>query len=131
MAADVGHTLGLTVRATDAAGVTTAYSSLAGPVAETASTLVVRKQPTLAGIPAVGQALLAQGTSFTQAPESLAYAWLRCNANGRLCVPIAGAVSDGYTVTTDDAGHALVCRVTATAAGVKAVVLSTAATIPA
>ncbi len=131
VAADVGGTLGLTVRATDAAGTTTAYSSLAGVVAETAAPLVVRTPPSLAGIPSVGQALNAQGGTFTQAPESLAYAWLRCNANGRVCVAIAGAVSNGYTVTKDDAGHALVCRVTASSAGAKAAALSTAATIPA
>ena len=101
-------------------------------VAEAASALVVRAQPVPAGIPAVGQALVAQGSSFTQAPASLAYAWLRCNANGRVCIPIASAVAEGYTVTREDAGHALVCQVTAAAvAGTKAVVLSTAATIPA
>jgi hypothetical protein len=100
-------------------------------VAEGPSALVVRAQPVLAGIPAVGQALVAQGSSFTQAPASLAYAWLRCNANGRVCVPIASAVAEGYTVTRDDAGHALVCQVTAAAGGTRAVVLSTAATIPA
>ena len=85
----------------------------------------------LAGIPAVGQGLTVQGGSFTAAPASLAYAWLRCNANGRLCVPVAGAAAEVYTVTREDSGHALVCQVTAAAAGARAVVLSTAATIPA
>jgi hypothetical protein len=131
VAADIGHTLGLTVRATDATGVATAYSSLTGVVAAAASALVVRTQPALAGIPAVGQGLTVQGGSFTAAPASLAYAWLRCNANGRLCVPVAGAAAEVYTVTREDSGHALVCQVTAAAAGARAVVLSTAATIPA
>ena len=129
VAADVAHTLGLAVRATDSTGVTTAYSSLAGVVAAP-STAAARTQPAAAGIPAVGQTLAVTGGRFTTAAESLAYAWLRCNANGRVCVPIAGALSERYAVTRDDAGHALVARVTATTAGVKAVVLTTAATIP-
>jgi hypothetical protein len=69
--------------------------------------------------------------SFTAVPESLAYTWLRCNANGRVCTPIAGAGAASYVVTPDDAGHALVSQVTATSKGRKVVVLSTAALVPA
>jgi hypothetical protein len=131
VAADVSHTLALTVRATDTAGTTAAYSSLVGLVAGAGSTLVPRTQPSLAGIPAVGQTLTVTGGTFRATPTSLAYAWLRCNANGRVCAPIAGATSAGYVVTRDDAGHALVGEVTAAAAGARQVVLTTAASIPA
>jgi hypothetical protein len=131
VAADVSHTLALTVRATDAAGTTAAYSSLAGLVAGAGSTVATRAQPALAGIPALGQTLTVTGGRFTATPTSLAYAWLRCNANGRVCIAIAGATSAGYVVTRDDAGHALVGEVTAAAAGAKQVVLTTAASIPA
>jgi hypothetical protein len=130
VAADVGQTLALTVRAADATGSAAAYSSLAGVVAAS-STLAARAQAGLAGIPAVGQTLTVTGGTFTTAAKSLSYAWLRCNANGRLCAPIAGAASADYVVTRDDAGHALVGLVTASTAGGKAVVLTTAATIPA
>jgi hypothetical protein len=131
VAADVSHTLALTVRATDAAGTTAAYSSLAGLVAGAGSTLVARSQPALAGIPAVGQTLTVTGGTFTATPTTLGYAWLRCNPNGRVCAPIASATTTGYVVTRDDAGHALVGEVTAAAAGAKQVVLTTAASIPA
>jgi hypothetical protein len=131
VAADVSHTLGLTVRATDVAGTTAAYSSLAGLVAGAGSTLVTRAQPGLSGIPALGQTLTVTGGTFTTTPATLAYAWLRCNANGRVCIAIPGATSSGYVVTRDDAGHALAGEVTAAAAGAKQVVLTTAASIPA
>jgi hypothetical protein len=71
------------------------------------------------------------GGTFTATPATLAYAWLRCNANGRVCMAIAGATTAGYVVTRDDAGHALVGEVTAAAAGAKQVVLTTAASIAA
>ena len=65
VAADVAHALALTVRATDAAGSTTAYSALAGLVAATDAILAARTQPSLAGIPSVGQTLAVQGSTYT------------------------------------------------------------------
>jgi hypothetical protein len=127
VAADAGHALGLTVSATDTAGTTAAYSSLAGLVAPAAATLAARAQPALTGM----QTLAVTGGSYTVKPTSLAYAWLRCNANARACTPIAGATGDSYTVTPDDAGHALIAAVTAAAAGTRQVVLTTAALVPA
>ncbi len=91
VAVDVSHTIGLTVRATDSAGGTIAYSSLAGVVGSESSSFAARAQPALTGNASVGQLLAVTHGSFTAVPESLAYAWLRCNANGRLCSPIAGA----------------------------------------
>jgi hypothetical protein len=131
VAADTARTLALTVRATDTTGTTAAYSSLAGLVAPSSATLAARVQPSPAGIPAVGQTLTVTGGTFTAKPESFTYGWLRCNANGRACVAIAGATSDRYVVAKEDAGHTLVAAVTAAAAGTKQVVLTTAASVPA
>jgi hypothetical protein len=131
VAADVAHTLALTVRATDTTGTTAAYSSLAGLVALPNASLAARAQPALAGSPAVGQELTVTGGAYTTTPSALTYAWLRCNANGRACTPIAGAAGDSYTVAADDAGHALIAAVTAAAAGTKQVVLTTTASVPA
>jgi len=114
VAADVGHTLGLTVHATDATGTTTVYAPLAGTIAKVGG-LAASAQPTLTGTATVGATLdVAQG-GWTSTPASFAYVWLRCNANGRLCTAIAGATADSYTVTADDNGHTLVATVTATA----------------
>ena len=128
VAGDVGHTLGLTVRATDATGTTAAYAPLAGTVAP-ADGLAASAQPTVSGTAAVGGTLkIAQG-GWTTAPSSFAYAWLRCNVNGRLCTAIAGATADSYTVTADDAGHTLVATVTATAGASNVPVLAVASPV--
>jgi len=112
---DVGHTLGVTVHATDSTGTATAYSPVAGVVASSASTLVVTRQPALTGSAVVGQTLTVKAGTWSSKPSSLTYAWLRCNPNGRACVPIAAATSATYAVTPLDSGHTLTASVTATA----------------
>ena len=115
VAADAGKTIGLTVRATDGTGTTAAYASLVGPVAPATSKLAATAQPTLAGTTTVGQTLQATQGTWTGAPASFTYAWLRCNANGRLCTAIAGATAASYVLTADDSGHTIVATLTATA----------------
>jgi hypothetical protein len=106
VAADVGKTIALTVKATDSTGTTAAYASAVGVVA--GPTTVATAQATLAGTPTVGQTL-----QITPAPATSTFAWLRCNANGRLCTAIACATAESYTLTADDTGH----KVIATAGG--------------
>jgi hypothetical protein len=110
---DVGQTIGLTVRATDKTGTTTAYAPLAGLVAAPGATPVATKQPPESGEPIVGQGLTAEAAAWTSVPAALKYAWLRCNANGRLCTAVAGATTNTYTLDADDAGHVLLAAVTA------------------
>jgi hypothetical protein len=114
-ARDVGHTLGFAVNATDSAGTTTAYAALLGPVAAAGATLVSTGSPAISGTPSPGQTLQVSSGSWSQPPSALGYQWQRCNPNGRLCTPIAGAVASSYTVTTDDSGHKLLAVVHATA----------------
>ncbi len=117
VAKDVGETIGLTVRATDATGSVAAYSSLIGPIADGAALLSATAQPSISGTPRTGQALTVSNGGWTVTPRRYAYRWLRCNANGRLCAAIPAAAGASYTVTPDDAGHALVGVVEARAAG--------------
>jgi hypothetical protein len=127
VASDVGKSIGLTVRATDSTGTTPAYGSLAGLVAAKGAAFAATAQPTLSGTGRVGQALAVKpGTWSGTAPSAFAYAWLRCNANGRLCAAIAGATAAGYTPTADDAAHTLVATVTATAGTATQAVLTVA-----
>lgn len=109
VARDAGATIGLTVRATDAAGTTAAYAPLAGIVAAASSKLAATSQPTLAR---TGELKVVPGT-WAGAPTAFRYAWLRCNANGRLCTRIAGAATDAYTPVAADEGHTIVAAVTA------------------
>jgi hypothetical protein len=126
VAADVGRTLGLTVRATDATGTTSAYSSIAGLVAAAGSTLVATAQPTLT---ATGATLQVRQGTWSATPSSYAYAWLRCNANARLCTPIAGATASAYTLEAGDSGKTVVARVTATAGTARQAVLTVASAV--
>jgi hypothetical protein len=112
---DLGNTLGLTVRATDATGTNPAYASLIGPVAAKSSPLYATAQPTITGTPTPGQTLQVSTGSWSQPPTAYNYRWERCNANGRLCALVPSVTAAGYTVTTADSGHVLVALVQATA----------------
>jgi hypothetical protein len=127
--ADVGKTIGLTVRATDSTGTTPAYGSLAGLVAAKTSALTAKSQPTLAGSATVGQVLTVTPGTWAGTPATFTYAWLRCNANGRLCVAIAGATAATYTLVADDAGHTVVANVNATAGTATQAVLTVASPV--
>ncbi|HUZ99394.1 MAG TPA: hypothetical protein VMU74_08540 [Gaiellaceae bacterium] len=126
--ADAGKTIGFTVTATDATSAKQpAYASLVGLVAASSATLVSTAQPKLV---AQGQALTADAGLWTATPTSVTYQWERCNANGRICAPIAGAASASYTLTSADSGHELVVLVAAHAGSATASALSDGATAP-
>jgi hypothetical protein len=110
---DAGHTIGLTVTATDSGGATPSYASLAGPVAAAKPLLVSTAQPQVTGLPVAGKPLQVTTGAWSPVPASVTYSWLRCNANGRVCAAIAGATSSTYTVSGADVGHALVALVQA------------------
>lgn len=122
--ADAGHTLALTVGATDTGGTTNAYAGVLGPVSVAASPLVETVQPTATGAVAAGTTVQVDGGTWSTKTDSLAYGWLRCNANGRLCAAISGASAQTYTVTAADTGHVLVALVTASAGGKQVSALS-------
>jgi hypothetical protein len=115
VAADVGKTIGLTVKATDSTGTASAYAGLVGTVASNAAALHATGAPQVTGTPALGQQLSATAGTWNVATSSTTYAWQRCNTNGRICVPIAGATASTYAPTADDVGHALVAVATAVA----------------
>jgi hypothetical protein len=94
-AKDAGKTLALTLKAKDADATVTVYLSAVGPVAANAPAV----QPKVTG------------TTTLTVDKGTTYQWLRCNANGRICVPIAGATQQSYAKTADDAGHAIVATV--------------------
>jgi hypothetical protein len=111
--ADIGATIGLTLKASDATGVKILYASLVGPVAAPTATLAPTVAPTITGTAEVGSALTALPGEWSAVSTGYAYAWLRCNLNGRVCAPIAGATSASYTPTAADSHHALVVQVKA------------------
>ena len=125
-ARDAGKTLGVTLRATDTTGTAIAYTSLVGPIAAASAPLAAITQPGISGQAKTGVELSAGGGSWTVAGAAMAFSWLRCNGNGRLCVAIPGATAAAYTPTSADVGHRLVSAVTATVAAGSATALSVA-----
>jgi len=123
---DAGKTIGLTVTATDSGGSTSAYASLAGPVAGARPLLVSTAQPQVTGLAVEGKPLQVTTGAWSPVPASITYSWLRCNANGRVCAAIAGADSSTYTVAGADGGHALVALVQARFGTTTQAALSTA-----
>jgi len=88
---------------------------------------VVRSAPRIVGRAAVGHRLRALAGTWTNAPTSVRYQWLRCNAAGRRCTQIRHATRAAYTPARGDIGHRLRVRVTASnAAGAGASATSAA-----
>jgi hypothetical protein len=106
--------MGLTVNASDSAGKASAYASLVGPVAAAGSSLIATAQPTVSGTGAARKPVSVTTGTWSPAATAYSYAWQRCNANGRICAPIAGATLATYTVVAADSGHQLLAIVQAT-----------------
>jgi hypothetical protein len=114
----------LTVKTADGASL---YAAAVGPVASKTAKLAETTQPKISGTPAVGQKLTVDNGTWKLAPTGYTYAWLRCNANGRLCTTIAAAAAAStYTLTAADAGKAIVASVTAAAGTTRQAVLTVA-----
>jgi hypothetical protein len=123
VAKDVGQTIGLTVTATDSTGTTSGYANLVGPIAAASSPLVSTIQPAITG--AANQALRVSEGLWSPTPTAVSYAWQRCTAGGRACVPIPNATTNSYSAGADDIGHALVVLVTAASGTTTASAFST------
>ena len=129
-ARDAGKTIGLALTAADSVDRATAYASLIGPVAAAGGTLTPVTLPTITGTARVGGELDVDAGQWSSKPRSYAYAWLRCNANARLCTAIASATGTSYRPVAGDAGHRIVVEVTANGAGATTQSALTAATAP-
>ena len=124
--ADVGHILVARVTATNAAGSASVDSSGIGPVE--AKPPGAKGRPWIRGTKRVGQTLSVLGPGWKRSPYMFRYQWLRCSAEGTVCVPISGKrkrcssgscirVSIGtdseYKLTKADVGHRLRIRAAA------------------
>lgn len=112
--ADIGDQIEVRVAATNASGTggpTT--SQMTQQVLSLAPASAV--PPSISGWPSVGQTVTATGGSWTNSPTSISYQWLSCSGwMGFSCVPIQGATSQSYTVTSADLGTGLEIDETAT-----------------
>jgi hypothetical protein len=117
---DAGHTIRVTVTATNTGGSTAANSQPTGVVSEPPPP---PPAPTNTSLPAIGgnttqgQQLTVSVGSWSNSPTSYSYQWQDCNGSGASCSNIAGASSSAYTLAVGDVGHTLRVVVTATNAG--------------
>jgi hypothetical protein len=109
---DVDHTLRVTVTAKNSDGSTSATSAPSAVVSSAAAPTNTGA-PTISGTVAIGQKLTASKGSWSNNPNSFAYAWSRCDENGNSCSTIGGATDDNYTLKQVDAGTTLRVSVTA------------------
>jgi subtilisin family serine protease len=106
---DVGHTIALSVRATNVAGEASAdASSAAIPLEPHVLTL-----PSISGQSIVGSILTANSGVWSGWPTpTLSRTWLRCDSGGTSCV-FLGDLGPTYALTELDVGHTLEFRGTA------------------
>ena len=108
---DVGHTLRVTVTATDAAGTTSATSQPSELVEQAAPRK--GKAPKITGVAHDGQLLTVGAGSWKGTPpESITYEWEACPRSGT-CTAIPGADSAAYRVASPQIGSKLRVLVTA------------------
>ncbi|HEX2103048.1 MAG TPA: hypothetical protein VHF51_05315 [Solirubrobacteraceae bacterium] len=110
-AADTDRRVRVVVTASNDAGDASAPSALASvnPAAP-ANT----DPPAIAGAPRDGETLTADPGTWSGSRATFGYQWVRCDATGTSCEPIAGAGERTYTATADDVGSHLRVVVTAT-----------------
>jgi subtilisin family serine protease len=141
---DVGHTLAVTVTASNGGGSRSATSAATatvplssdatGPPGAPSSTEPttprITGRPGILGRIRVHQRLTAAKGSWTGSPTRFRYQWRRCNGHGLRCRAIAGATSRSYTVVGADLGKELEVTVTASnAAGSSSVTSRLTATV--
>src|SRR5580692_5937373 len=71
-------------------------------------------KPTISGGTQQGQTVVLDSSgTWAQSPGEYSYQWLRCEASGANCQPIAGAMGQSYLLTGADAGHRISLQVIA------------------
>ncbi|HEY2543175.1 MAG TPA: hypothetical protein VGH92_08985 [Gaiellaceae bacterium] len=116
-AGDVGHTLRVTVTATNAGGSGSAASKPTGVVASSGSAPANTKLPSINGTPQQGSALtIDKGDWSGTAPITYDYTWQRCDKDGNNCVTFIthSSTATTYTLGSADVGHTMRVEVTGT-----------------
>ncbi len=113
---DVGHTIRITVTATNKDGSDKATSTPTAVVkAAIPNAPSNTSAPTIAGTAKEGSTLTAdKGEWNGTQPIDFSYQWQRCDKSGISCSNISGASKQTYVLTSADVGNTVRVRVTAT-----------------
>jgi sugar lactone lactonase YvrE len=110
---DVSTTVRVRIGVNSALGALTDVSPVT-PEIGAAGALASTVAPSITGTREVAHVLTAShGTWSDSATLSYSYQWQRCSSFGLSCANITGATSSSYTLTSSDAGHAVLVKVTA------------------
>ncbi len=122
---DQGHTIRVTVVATNGAGQSNATSAQTAVVTAGAPANTVA--PVISGTPTNGQTLSAStGTWTGTQPITYTYLWQLCDSAGNNCASIASANNPTFVLTAADVGHKVKVQVTGTNSGGSSSVTSAA-----
>ncbi len=123
-AGDVGHTIRVSVTATNEGGSTSATSAATATIAAVPpppppppSTPTNTAPPAISGTTTEGQTLTASEGAWEGSPTSSTYQWQDCNTSGESCSNAGGATKASYTLSAGDVGHTIRVSVTATNEG--------------
>jgi hypothetical protein len=116
VAADVTHTVTVTVTASNADGKNSATSDPSGIVSSTNGPANTGP-PTIAGTAKVGQTFTLSTGSWSATPATVAYQWQRCARDGSDCLNVPGATKQSYLLGSDDIDHTIRGLVTVKTAG--------------
>ena len=109
---DIGSTIDAVVTAANTSGTTSATAAATAAV-PAPTPPADQTAPSITGVATVGQTLTLNPGVWTGSPTPvLTYQWQDCDQAGNNCVPIAGATSTTYTVTSADIGFTLDAVVT-------------------
>lgn len=110
--AENGRTMRVLVVGSNIEGVASARSAQTAVIAPSDAARNTTR-PSISGVPRVGQQLTADEGTWTNAPTSFVFQWLRCDVDGTNCARIQVAQSKNYQVRTSDIGSRLRVRVIA------------------
>ena len=113
-AEDVAATLRVVVTSTNKAGTAKATSEPSSQIGPARPPVLEGAPPTIEGFASDGRTFAADpGEWEGHSPIEFAYQWQRCNEEGEACTNITEAVSSKYLTTTEDLGHEIRVKVTA------------------
>jgi hypothetical protein len=113
VAGDVGHTMRILVKATNAGGSSTAVSAPTGVVQAASKAPSATNAPSISGTPADGQTLTANNGNWAgSTPMNFSFRWQLCDSHGGNCSN-TNDTSQTYKLGAGEVGHTLRVRVVA------------------